>query len=62
MQIVTIEWISDEIVMISVDDNPLIEVNHDEHGWSGMSAVIELTRALATALGARVADKGTPNL
>jgi hypothetical protein len=44
----------DEVVWIDVDGEQLIEVNHDEHGWDGMTAVIKAVEAIADKLGIRV--------
>lgn len=59
---VTIRWVHDEQVDVEVASAVVASINHDEHGWSGMQAAIDLTRQLAAALGATVLDEGTPNL
>lgn len=31
------EWRNDEAVDVYIDENFLCNLNHDDHGWSGMS-------------------------
>lgn len=59
----TIRWDYDEQVTISLPGHPeLIIANHDRHGWDGMQAAIDVTTAMAQALGLPVVTEGTPNL
>ena len=37
----------DEEVYISLDDKLLFITNHEEHGWSGMTDIIQLATILA---------------
>ena len=46
----------DEHVVISVDDEEVAWANHDEHGWSGMDAIVHGALALAKAGGLTVED------
>lgn len=59
---VTVRWDNDEHVTILAGDREVFTANHDEHGWDGMHAVIDLTRALADVYGAEPRTEGTPNL
>jgi hypothetical protein len=47
----------DEAVVVHVDGEALIHVNHDEHGWDGMLAVLAAVKDLANKLGITVADE-----
>lgn len=46
-----------EVVWIDFDGKQIIEVNHDEHGWDGMLAVIDAVKKVAAELGLKVADE-----
>jgi hypothetical protein len=59
---VTIRWINDETVEVDVNGVEVASVNHDEHGWAGMGAVLDTARKMAKALGVEVREEGTPNL
>jgi hypothetical protein len=43
-----------EEIYIHLDGQLVYTANHDEHGWDGMTAVIELVEKIAAALGLRV--------
>jgi hypothetical protein len=58
----TINWLDDEVVSIEVDGQEVSSASHDEHGWSGMKAVIETAANIAQALGVEVRTEGTPGL
>ena len=45
---------NDEIVRITLDDQPVITATHDAHAWDGMVGIIEALKALATLQGWRV--------
>lgn len=51
---ITITDNGDEIVYIHLDGQLLIEPNHDDDGWAGMSRIIELVEKIAAALDIRV--------
>lgn len=40
---------NDEVCRISLDGQPIIEANHDDHGWDGMRAVISAMKSVAQA-------------
>ena len=42
-----IEFDGDEAYEITYDEKPVANVNHDEHGWAGMEAVLEAVTRLA---------------
>lgn len=46
----------DEHVVIEVDGSEVASANHDEHGWSGMDAVVRTAVAVAEAAGLTVED------
>lgn len=59
----TIRWDDDEQITISLPGHDdLIIANHDRHGWDGMQAAIDVTTAMAKALGLPVVTEGVPNL
>jgi hypothetical protein len=60
--IITIDWVNDEQVDIKVNDKVVTSVNHDNHGWDGMTAAIETATQIGMALGLAVVTEGTPNL
>ena len=62
MPTVTINWLDDDHVSIEVDGRAVASANHDEHGWSGMDAVIKTATAVARAFGSEVRTEGVPNL
>lgn len=62
MSTVTINWLDDEAVAVEVDGAKVASASHDEHGWSGMQAVINTATGMAKALGVEVRTEGTPNL
>lgn len=47
-----------ETLEVRVGKKYVGSANHDEHGWSGMSAVEELAKSMAKALGLKVKRKG----
>ena len=47
----------DEVVWIDVDGEQVFEVNHDEHGWDGMTAVLDAVNRVCTKLGIKVDDE-----
>lgn len=49
MPLIDITDDGDERVFIHLDGELLIEVNHDEHGWDGMLAVINAVKKIALA-------------
>ncbi len=62
MPVLTIEWLNDEYVRISLNGQQIMNVNHDDHGDDGMEAAIVAAGRVAQALGARVETLGVPNL
>jgi hypothetical protein len=59
---VTINWLDDENVSIEVNGEEVACANHDEHGWSGMKAVIDTAQGIAEATGLDIHTEGVPNL
>lgn len=59
---VTIAWADDEHVQIEINGDVVAEASHDEHGWSGMEAVIKTATAVAAAAGLDIHTEGVPNL
>lgn len=51
---VTVSRANDEQVEILVDGKVVASANYDEHGWSGMDAVVAAACAVARALGGEV--------
>lgn len=41
----------DEVVNFYIEEELIGSVNHDEYGWAGMTATIELVEAIAEAYG-----------
>ncbi len=54
---VSIRYVDDEHVEILVNGDVVASANHDEHGWSGMDAVVAAALAVAKALGGKVAGE-----
>lgn len=46
----------DERFEVWLDGKRLMGFNHDEHGWSGIEAAIDLTKAIAESLSAKVKE------
>lgn len=44
----------DETLLVRIEEDVVASVNHDEHGWSGMSAVENVVREIADAFGIEV--------
>jgi hypothetical protein len=57
-----IMWLSDEHIRITLNDKVITEVNHDEHGWDGMTAAVVAATGVAQAFGSAIEELGTPNL
>lgn len=51
----------DETIEVYIDGKQIAYVNHDEHGWSGMTAMYEAVKATATLLGADFEDTDEPD-
>lgn len=52
--VVTIERPDDEHIEVHVNGQVVATANYDEHGWSGMDAVVKTALAVARALGGTV--------
>lgn len=59
---VTIVWPDDDHVSIEVNGEQVAAASHDEHGWSGMEAVVKTATAIAEAAGWDIHTEGVPNL
>ena len=59
---VTVRWVNDDTVAIDVNGKQVAAANNDDHGWSGMDAVINTATAVARAFGGDVPSEGIPNL
>lgn len=53
-------WVDDESADIYYDDTFLININHEEHGWSGMEAIQNSLTTLANAVDIEVVVTGDP--
>ena len=54
---VSFEDDGDEAVTISVDGIDVYRVDHDEHGWDGMSGALGAVTAVVEALGQQVDNR-----
>lgn len=55
---VTIVRPDDETVVIEINGEEVASANHDEHGWSGMDAVVKTAVAVAEAAGLDIHEEG----
>lgn len=56
---VAVRYLDDEHLEVVVDGKVVASADHDEHGWSGMDAVVATAYAVARALGGQVdVDEG----
>lgn len=53
-EVIVFDRREDEKLRVLIGRKVLYQTNHDELGWSGMEAVEEAVRAVATVLGADV--------
>jgi hypothetical protein len=56
------KWIDDEVCEIELDNQPVITINHDEHGWDGMTAVQDAVVKIAEIAGIKVLTIGEPGV
>jgi len=56
------DWKNDEDCDIYFDDLFIINMNHDEHGWSGMEVIGNALDTIARAAGFEVKTKGEPGV
>lgn len=56
--ILEIIWIDDEQADIYFDDVLLININHGDHGWSGMTAIRDALVVMAHKAGIEVKVEG----
>lgn len=47
---------NDETIRILVDNEVLVTVNHDEHGWAGMDIAVKVAKAIARKVGVWTTD------
>jgi phage pi2 protein 07 len=59
---VTVVWPDDEHVIIEINGEEVASANYDEHGWSGMDAVVKTATAVAKAAGLDIHIEGVPNV
>jgi hypothetical protein len=57
-----INWVNDETAEITLDGYEVVTIDHSEHGWAGMDAVLETVKRIAELTGHDVRVTGTPNL
>ena len=63
MKILKIQHWDDETIRILLEDDEtgiyteIALVNHDEHGWDGMTAVVDAVKTLARDLGVKIVEE-----
>lgn len=55
-----IVWVDDESADIYFDGALVININHDDHGWSGMEAIQYALTSIARAADFEVVTEGDP--
>lgn len=53
---ILIRHVDDECIEYSLDGQDVIEVNHDDHGWSGMESIEKAMLKVAEIIGATVEE------
>lgn len=59
---IMIVWPDDDHVEVHVNGTEVASANHDEHGWSGMDAIVNTATSIARAAGIPVTTEGVPNV
>lgn len=49
-------YVDDEHLEVFYNLQPVISVNHDQHGWAGMELVKETVKKIADMIGAKVEE------
>ncbi len=55
-------WEDDEVCHVSLDDDPVIVMDHGPHGWDGMEGIRDALLAVARLEGWVVTTVGTPGV